>query len=77
VISISGGQVTVYLNGEESTRFELADPEHSWDAARSTLRLGVNYVGLIDELAAFDRAITPAEVRLLHETANLPASLMR
>jgi hypothetical protein len=77
VISISGGQVTVHVNGEESARFELADPEHSWDASRSTLRLGVNYVGLIDELAAFDRALTPAEVRLLHETANLPASLMR
>lgn len=77
VISISGGRVAVYLNGEESTSFDLADPEHSWDSARSTIRLGVNYVGLIDELAVFDRALTPADVRLLHETANLPASLMR
>ena len=77
VISISGGEVTVSLNGEESMTFDLADPELAWDAARSTIRLGVNYVGLIDELAAFDRALTPAEVRLLHETPNLPASLMR
>ena len=77
VISISGGKVTVSLNGEESTTFDLVDPEHSWDAARSTIRLGVNYVGLIDELAAFDRALTSDEVRFLHQTPNLPASLMR
>ncbi len=77
VISISGGKVTVFLNGEESTTFDLVDPEHSWEAALSTVRLGVNYVGLIDELAVFDRALTSDEVRLLHETPNLPASLMR
>jgi hypothetical protein len=81
VISIagaaSGGKVNVYLNGEESASFDLADPDRSWDAARSTIRLGVNYVGLIDEIATFDRALTPDEVRLLHETPNLPASLMR
>jgi hypothetical protein len=75
-VSISGGKVVVFLNGEESTTFDLADPEHSWEAALSTMRLGVNYVGLIDELAAFDRALTPDEVRLLHQTPNLPASLM-
>ncbi|MDA0203965.1 MAG: hypothetical protein O3A53_01170 [Acidobacteria bacterium] len=81
VISVSdaasGGKVTVYVNGQESTTFDVTDPDHSWDAARSTIRLGVDYVGLIDELAIFDRALTPAEVRLLHETPNLPASLMR
>ena len=81
VVSISnaasGGKVDVYVNGEASTSFDVTDPEHSWEAARSTIRLGVNYVGLIDELAIFDRALTPVEVRLLDETPNLPASLMR
>jgi len=81
VISIaggaSGGQVTVYVNGEEATSFDLVDPDHAWDAARSAMRLGVNYVGLIDELATFDRALNADEVRLLNETPNLPASLMR
>lgn len=77
VVSIAGNQVTVYVNGQESTSFALADPDHSWDAARSVMRLGVNYVGLIDELATFDRALSAAEVRLLHDTPNLPASLMR
>jgi hypothetical protein len=81
VISISKdasvNQVTLYVNGEESAGFDLADPDDSWDAARSTMRLGVNYVGLIDELATFDRPLTPDEVNILHETANLPASLMR
>lgn len=76
VISISGGSVAVFLNGEESTTFDLADPKQSWEAAQSTIRLGVNYGGLIDEMAAFDRALTSDEVRLLHQTPNLPASLM-
>lgn len=75
--SASGSQVMVYVNGQESTSFDIADPDHSWDAARSAMRLGVNYVGLIDELATFDRALSAAEVRLLYETPNLPASLMR
>lgn len=78
VISFSGaGAVAqIYVDGEEVTSF-ASDTAVSWEPMGSTIRLGVNYVGLIDELATFDRALTPDEVRLLQRTPNLPASLMR
>lgn len=63
----------LYLNGLE----QGAAGDLSVEPAPSTIRLGVNYVGLLDELAVFDRDLTDAEVRYLHQTPNLPASLMR
>ncbi len=63
----------LYLNGLE----QGAAGDLSVEPVQSTIRLGVNYVGLIDELAIFDRALTEDEVRFLHHTPNLPASLMR
>ena len=37
------------------------------DMSNAAIRLGVNYVGLYDELAIFDRALTDAEIGRLHE----------
>ena len=42
---------------------------------RGAVRLGVNYVGLFDELALFDRALTAEEVRTLYELPGGVASL--
>ena len=35
--------------------------------SNAAIRLGVNYVGLYDELAIFDRTLTDAEIHRLHE----------
>jgi hypothetical protein len=35
------------------------------------IMLGLSYVGRFDELAIFDRALSPAEVARLHQTKGL------
>ena len=44
----------------------------TWDLSKATIRLGLGYVGLLDELAIFNRALSAGEVRMLFE---LPAGL--
>lgn len=75
VVSIAnGGEATLYLNGAEQGSAQYLAEAGSEPA---TIRLAVDYAGLLDELAIFDRAVTAAEVRFLYSTPGLPASLMR
>ena len=61
-----GGAATLYLDGEKvETRTGIQEP-FTWEPGRGAIRLGVNYVGLFDELSLYDRALTDAEVRVLH-----------
>lgn len=39
-----------------------------WDLDRAGIYVAVNYIGLLDELATFSRALTAAEVTLLHRS---------
>ena len=62
-----GGAATLYLDGEPVPGgADDIDEPFTWDVARGAIRLGVNYVGLLDELSLFDRPLTGDEVRALH-----------
>jgi hypothetical protein len=41
-----------------------------WDAAKVAIRLGVNYAGLMDELAVFDRTLNADEVKILFNASQ-------
>jgi Concanavalin A-like lectin/glucanases superfamily len=56
---------SLYLNGKLQGRIENWDLTLGWDPASVALVLGAAYVGHIDDLAAFDRALTDAEVEQL------------
>ena len=62
-----GGVANLYLDGERvsATREGIGEP-FTWDLDRGAIRLGVNYVGLYDELSLFSRALSDDEVRALH-----------
>ena len=73
--SASGGTAKLYLDGElQGTAKGISEP-FTWNADKAALRLGVNYVGLFDDLAVFDRALTGDEVTALHQLADGVASL--
>lgn len=57
------GRGTLYLDGERMGTSENWSHTFNWDATQSALTLGLNYTGLIDDLAVFDRELTPAEAR--------------
>ena len=61
-----GGVATLYLDGDPLPNAADIDEPFTWDSARGAIRLGVNYVGLLDEVSLFSRALTDEEVRALH-----------
>ena len=48
-----------------------------WNVEKAGIYVAVNYVGLLDELALFNRAITASEVALLHKTPGLLSGLKK
>lgn len=60
--SAAGGTARLYLDGVLQGVIESIGEPFSWDLVRAQIRIGVNYVGLFDELALFDRPLTEAEV---------------
>jgi hypothetical protein len=71
------GWAKLYLNGElQGTAENIAEP-FAWDLARGALRLGVNYTGLFDELAVFNRALSGAEVKTLYGLKKGLAGIVR
>ena len=59
------GSASLYLDGKlAGTAANIKEP-FEWDPARLAIRLGVNYVGLMDEVAIFDRALTGREIATL------------
>jgi hypothetical protein len=56
----------LYLNGKLQGTIEKWDLTFGWDPARVLLVLGAAYVGHLDDLAVFNRALTQDEVSVLH-----------
>ncbi len=61
------GSATLYLDGVLQGTSDAIAESFRWDMSNAAIRLGVNYVGLYDELAIFNRSLTGAEIRRLHE----------
>lgn len=73
--SQDGGSAKLFLDGQlQGTIQDISEP-FSWDLSMAQIRLGVNFVGMFDELALFDRSLSEAEVTLLHGLENGVASL--
>ena len=55
----------LYIDGEPAGEITGWDLTFAWDPANVILALAWSYVGLVDDLAVFDRALTEQEVRVL------------
>lgn len=56
------GTASLYVNGQLQGSSSPVKEMFDWDAANTTFRLGVNYVGLMDDLSTFRRALTAKEI---------------
>ena len=56
------GTATLYLDGKQAGMISARTQTFTWDAARAALMPGLSYIGLMDDLAVFDRALTAEEV---------------
>lgn len=59
------GAARLYLNGIEQGAAPAIAEGFEWNPALGAIRLGVEYVGLFDDLAVFRRALTAAEIKQL------------
>ena len=73
----NGGVARLYLNGRLQGSAKDIREAFTWNVSQSTIRLGVNYVGLWDELSVFDRALSDREVETLCQLKNGVASLRK
>src|SRR5262249_30367481 len=64
--NLGGGQgvAKLYLDGKPRGSAEGIREPFTVDVARNAIRLGVNYVGLFDEVAVFNRALIETLNRL-------------
>src|SRR5262245_831294 len=66
----ASGLAKLYLNGRlQGTAQGIREP-FTWDLARAAIRLGVNYVGLYDEVSLFNRPLSDSEVQKLYQLKN-------
>ena len=75
--SDSGATAKLYLNGKPAGTAEGIKEPFNMEAALATIRLGVNYTGLMDELTMFTRALTDAEVETLYQLEGGAGTLLR
>lgn len=67
--SPQGGTARLYVDGNLMGEKMIPEP-FTIDPANMTIRLGVNYVGLWDELAVFNRPLTEQEIQRLGALTN-------
>jgi hypothetical protein len=64
------GLARLYLDGALVATLSPRRQTFTWDENQSLIMLGLGYIGLWDELAIFNRALTTEEVRQLHGLKN-------
>ena len=62
----------LYINGELQGSLKDRRQFFTWDRSKATIRLGLGYIGLIDELSIHNRTLSDIEVRELY---RLPTGL--
>jgi hypothetical protein len=56
----------LYLDGQPMGEFSGFESTFNWEIEKSALTLGLNYIGWIDDVAVFDRALEDDEVLTLY-----------
>ncbi len=69
-LNTSSAKADFYVNGKlQGSTANIPEP-FTWELAKSKIFLGLNYTGLMDEVALFDKALTSEEVSFLYQLHN-------
>jgi len=66
----------LYIDAKKIGAIKDRELAMRWDMEKTGIYVAVNYIGLLDELALFDRALTAGEVEALHREPGLLARKM-
>ena len=62
----SNGVARLYLDGELRGELGPRAETFTWDAEKTAIAVGLNYIGLFDELAIFNRVLTAEEIASIY-----------
>ncbi len=68
-LNTSKGSATLYLNGKSQGKADIPE-QFTWDLDEARIIMGVNYVGMFDELAIFDKFLNDSAVQKLYKLKN-------
>ncbi len=71
------GVAKLYIDGELHDTLTGWEQIYTWDLEKAQIRLGVNYVGALDELSCFNRELTPTEIKRLFDLEEGVTVLLR
>ncbi len=71
------GVATLYLNGEKEGSITGWNQQFSWSGKPHRILIGLNYMGLFDELACFNRALSAKEIKRIHTQQAALAKLLK
>jgi hypothetical protein len=66
---------SLYIDGKLIGQVKGRAIAMGWDVEKAGIYTAINYIGLIDEMACFNRALTAAEVAALHKKPGMLAEL--
>jgi hypothetical protein len=70
------GRARLYFDSEYQEASGIIHERFNWEVSQATIRLGTGpFVGLIDDLALFNRPLTPEEIRTLYALEGGVAAL--
>ncbi|MDF9798414.1 hypothetical protein OKW21_003677 [Catalinimonas alkaloidigena] len=75
-LNTAKGSASLFLNGKLQGSQENITEPFSWDLDKATIRLGINYVGLMDELAIFNRALSEEEIGTIYQMKGSLKSML-
>ncbi|MEP3481591.1 MAG: LamG-like jellyroll fold domain-containing protein [Fuerstiella sp.] len=70
------GEAHMYFDGEHQASVVGVYDPFTLDSAKSRIHMGLGYTGMFDELSAFNRSLSPAEVKALHKLKRGAADLL-
>lgn len=71
------GVATLYLDGEPRGTLSARTQTYTWDPEQAVIALGLGYIGLLDELSIFNRALSDTDVRALYTLDGGAGALIR
>jgi len=60
----------LYLNGKFTGSIKNVNDPFTWEAEKGKIMLGLGYIGLMDELAIFDKSLNAEEVKSVYDLEN-------
>ena len=63
--SKADGVALLYLNGKPAGSISSRTQTFTWDTSRAAIMLGLGYIGRMDDLAIFDKPLSPDEIAAL------------